>query len=203
MSSRDPGPPRRGSARKAILAATVEVIALEGIDAVTHRRVAERAGVSPGSTTHHFDSREDLLRNAFRFYMEQANRMLEELDRQLRTSAAEPVERVEAFLGEVVRREFGDERLVRAEYEMLLFASTDEELGSHVRAWEARWIGSIAGDLEAGGRPRAVETARALLNLLRGYELERLLDPRLGADELRRRLRLVLAPEAHLPDDVP
>jgi TetR/AcrR family transcriptional regulator, regulator of biofilm formation and stress response len=203
--NRRSGPPqrRRGSARKAILAATVEVIAGEGIDAVTHRRVAERAGVSPGSTTHHFASREDLLRSAFRFYLEQADRLLGELDRELRGSVADPVERVVAFLGGVVRREFGDERLVRAEYEMLLFASTDQELASHVRAWEARWVAYIAGDLEAAGTPRAVETARTVLNLVRGYELERLLDPRLETDELHRRLRLLLAPGARGRNDAP
>lgn len=183
---------RRGSARGAILAATVEVIAREGIDAVTHRRVAERAGVSPGSTTHHFASREDLLRSAFRFYLEQADRVLASIDEELRASVGDPVERVRGFVGEVVRHEFADERLVRAEYEMLLFASTDAQLASHVRAWEARWIASIAGDLEAGGRLRAVETARTVLNVLRGYELERLLDPGLDVDELKRRIDVVL-----------
>jgi TetR/AcrR family transcriptional regulator, regulator of biofilm formation and stress response len=184
---------RRGSARSAILAAVLAVIAREGIDAVTHRRVAEGAGVSPGSTTHHFASREDLIRDAFRFYLDEADRVLEAIDRDIRATMADPLERLREFTAQLVRREFADERLVRAEYEMLLFASTDVELAAEVRRWEARWVGSIAGDLEEAGWPRAVEAARTVLNLIRGYELERLLNPRLEVDELRRRLDLVLA----------
>ena len=53
------------SARARLLVATLRVIADEGLEAVTHRRVAALAGVSPGSTTQHFAPREDLLREAF------------------------------------------------------------------------------------------------------------------------------------------
>ena len=45
------------SSRDLIMSATLRLIAQEGIDAVTHRRVAEIAGVSPGTTTHHFAGR--------------------------------------------------------------------------------------------------------------------------------------------------
>jgi TetR/AcrR family transcriptional regulator, regulator of biofilm formation and stress response len=183
----------RGSAREAILRATLEVIAEEGIDAITHRRVAEVADVSPGSTTHHFSSRQDLIRGAFRFYLEQAGRALQAIDDEVRASVHDPWDRVTEFLSEVVRREFTNERLVRAEYEMVLYASTDEELAAHLRGWEARVIAGLAGDLEAAGAPFAVETARALVDLLRGYELERLINPGLGVDVFRRRLESVVA----------
>lgn len=185
----------RGSARNAILHATLDIIANHGIDAVTHRRVAEQAGVSPGSTTHHFSSREDLLREAFRFYLQHADRFLMGIDEEIRSSVSDPAERARRFATEIIRREFvhPGERLIRAEHEMLLYASTDCHLASHVRAWDTRWVAHMAGDLEASGWPRPVETARTLLNLIRGYELERLLNPRLDVDEFRRRLELVLA----------
>lgn len=182
----------RGTARKAILAATLEVIARHGLDAVTHRRVAETAGVSPGSTTHHFSSREDLIRASFRFYLEIADRLLARLDEELRATISDPVQRVTEVLCEIVRHEFSDERLVRAEYEMILFASIDEELASFLRGWEARWVGYFASDLEAAGAVRAAETARILINLTRGYELERLINPNLEVDDLRRRIEAVL-----------
>jgi AcrR family transcriptional regulator len=180
----------RGSARSAILGATLEIIASHGIDAVTHRRVAERAGVSPGSTTHHFASREELLRAAFRFYLEHADRLLTTIDAENRASVSDPLERVRRFATETIRREFIEPgaRFIRAEHEMLLFASTDDELASFVRAWESRWVASIAGDFEAAGWPRPVEAARTLMNLIRGYELERLLDPQADAAEFGRRL---------------
>jgi AcrR family transcriptional regulator len=184
----------RGSARNAILGATLEIIASHGIDAVTHRRVAERAGVSPGSTTHHFSSREDLLREAFRFYLKTGDRLLAAIDEETRASVADPEERVRRFATEIIRREFIEPgaRFIRAEHEMLLFASADSQLASYVRAWEARWVASIAGDLEAAGWPQPVEAARTVMNLIRGYELERLLNPDSDAAEFRRRLDSVL-----------
>lgn len=184
--------PGRGSARTAILVATIELIAEEGLDAVTHRRVAERARVSPGSTTHHFATRQDLIRDAFRLYVRQADRLIITIGDAVRASSVEPLARVRRVLGEVVRQEFADDRLIRAEYEMLLFASTDEVLAADVRRWESHWIAYLAADLEEAGWPRAIEGARTLMNLMRGYELERLLNPALGAEDFQRRLDIVL-----------
>jgi AcrR family transcriptional regulator len=184
----------RGSARSAILGATLGIIASHGIDAVTHRRVAERAGVSPGSTTHHFASREELLREAFRFYLAHGDRLLTTIEAENRASVTDPLERVRRFATEIIHREFIEPGagFIRAEHEMLLFASTDSELASHVRAWEARWVASMASDFEAAGWPQPVEAARTLINLIRGYELERLLDPQADAAEFGRRLDSIL-----------
>src|ERR1044071_9508632 len=51
---------RRGE----ILEAALRVIGRSGREAVTHRAVAEEAGVPLGSTTYYFDSRDDLLGQA-------------------------------------------------------------------------------------------------------------------------------------------
>jgi DNA-binding transcriptional regulator YbjK len=53
--------------RDAIVAATVELVARDGVGAVTHRRVADLAGVSLSSTTWHFASKEDILEAALRW----------------------------------------------------------------------------------------------------------------------------------------
>jgi TetR/AcrR family transcriptional regulator, regulator of biofilm formation and stress response len=50
--------------REAIVAATVRIVASEGVAAVTHRRVAAEAGVSLSSTTWHFASKADILEAA-------------------------------------------------------------------------------------------------------------------------------------------
>ena len=57
--------------RDRVIAATLSLITSEGVDAVTHRRVAAIAGVSPGTTTHHFSSRAELLHESFMAYLEQ------------------------------------------------------------------------------------------------------------------------------------
>lgn len=185
--------PARGYARTAILGATLEIIAADGIDAVTHRAVAEIAGVSPGSTTHHFASREDLIRETFRFYLQMASRFMSALDEEIRTSISDPLERVLRFHTEAIRRTFetGGQN-IRAEHHLLLYASTDSELATLVHGFDARWVGHIAGDLEAAGWTTPVETARTIINLVRGFEIERLLDPKLNADDFQRRLQPLL-----------
>ena len=53
--------------REAIVAATVRIVAGEGVAAVTHRRVAAEAGVALSSTTWHFATKADILEAALRW----------------------------------------------------------------------------------------------------------------------------------------
>jgi DNA-binding transcriptional regulator YbjK len=53
--------------REAIVAATVRIVAREGVAAVTHRRLAAEAGVSLSSTTWHFAAKADILEAALRW----------------------------------------------------------------------------------------------------------------------------------------
>jgi TetR/AcrR family transcriptional regulator, regulator of biofilm formation and stress response len=50
--------------REAIVAATVRIVAREGVAAVTHRRLAAEAGVALSSTTWHFAAKADILEAA-------------------------------------------------------------------------------------------------------------------------------------------
>ena len=50
--------------RESIVAATVRIVAADGVAAVTHRRVAAEAGVALSSTTWHFASKADILEAA-------------------------------------------------------------------------------------------------------------------------------------------
>jgi TetR/AcrR family transcriptional regulator, regulator of biofilm formation and stress response len=50
--------------REAIVAATVRIVARDGVAAVTHRRVAAQAGVALSSTTWHFATKSDILEAA-------------------------------------------------------------------------------------------------------------------------------------------
>ena len=50
--------------RDAIVAATVRIVAREGVAAVSHRRVAAEAGVGLSSTTWHFATKADILEAA-------------------------------------------------------------------------------------------------------------------------------------------
>ena len=66
MPSTETGPRAEASrrTRDAIVAATVRIVAREGVAAVTHRRVATEAGVSLSSTTWHYATKTDILQAA-------------------------------------------------------------------------------------------------------------------------------------------
>ncbi|HET8949319.1 MAG TPA: TetR family transcriptional regulator [Solirubrobacteraceae bacterium] len=53
--------------RDAIVAATVRIVAREGVAAVSHRRVAAEAGVALSSTTWHFAAKADILEAALQW----------------------------------------------------------------------------------------------------------------------------------------
>jgi hypothetical protein len=111
----------------------------------------------------------------------------------------DPVDRVGSILATIVGRDFTS-GLVRAEYELLLHASTDAELAAEARAWENRLVGALAEALEHGGSTRPVNAARTLLNLARGYELESMLDLTLTVSDFRDRIDVVLAAIMHRPN---
>ena len=50
-----------GRLRQALIETAVKTIAQHGIDALSLRELAARAGVSPGAPYHHFPNRSDLL----------------------------------------------------------------------------------------------------------------------------------------------
>ncbi|MDG2049844.1 MAG: TetR family transcriptional regulator [Myxococcota bacterium] len=185
-------PQTRGRAREAILWATLNLVAESGVDAVTHRRVAQRAGVSLGSTTHHFSGRQDLLRESFRHYLIFGNRMISALAETVGQRSPHAIDRVREILVALVEREFTDPQLVRAEYELLLYATRDPELSQMVTAWEANLVGTLAAALRKTGASRPTEFAHTLVNFVRGFEMERLVQPELGIDELRGRLTPLL-----------
>ena len=66
----------KNARRQAMLEAALQIVGEEGCAALTHRRVAERAGVSLSATTYYFRSKEDMLEQAL---LVSAERELSEL----------------------------------------------------------------------------------------------------------------------------
>ena len=175
--------------RQEILIATLRVIAASGTDSVTHRRVAAEAEVPLGSLTYYFESREDLIREAFRFYIDQANAFLLEVEREIPPDT--PKGLVDLVL-EITRREFAEPEMIRAEYELILHAARDAEIGRAFAAWEMNLEARLATSLESMGATRPMNDARTLLHLVRGYELESLANRSENPAELRARLTSVM-----------
>ncbi len=187
-----PAPPTLPQAerrRRAILDAALRVISAGGVDSVTHRRVATEAEVPLGSITYYFASREELVREAFRHYLAEVTVALASLERE------HPIERaadIAEALTEIARREFAAPTLVLAEYELILFAARDAVLAQDFNAYERGLEAQLAGPLERLGADRPVDAARTVIELMRGFELERLTRPDTSTEDLRRRLGVVV-----------
>jgi DNA-binding transcriptional regulator YbjK len=145
--------------------------------------------VALGSTTYYFASREELVREAFRYYLAEVTSSLASLERE---SAIERAADVAEALIELARREFADPALVLAEYELILYAARDPVLAQDFNAYERGLEAQLAGPLERLGAERPVDAARTVIGLMRGFELERLTRPNTSAEDLRRRLEFVV-----------
>src|SRR5215469_1283181 len=176
--------------RTEILEAALRIVAAGGPDAITFRRVAERAGVPLGSLTYYFESREDLLREAFRLYLAEAAAFVRDVEEGSRSHT--PSQVIEMVMA-IMRREFSDDpAMVRVEYELILYAVREPELAREFNAYE-RWMETkLAGSLEAIGTPRPIDAARTIIDVARGFEIERLTHPHAELEDLQRRLRLVI-----------
>ena len=182
----DPDSVPKGEARRrALLDAALRVIGQGGVEAITHRRVAEEAGVSRGAVTHHFGSRDAIVVEAFRYYI---RIVASHLDEAMEKDSGEGLDGVIEWMVRYQQREFLDPQLVLAEYELILFAARSEELGPEYRAWERSLIGSLAISLERAGFPNAMSAARLGIGVFRAFELECLTHPERKAGELRERL---------------
>lgn len=169
--------------------ATLRVVAEGGLDRVTHRRVAAAAGVPLGSTTYYFASRDDLIRQSFQLYLDESTKVLGDLAREYPEIT---VENLVAYLVELARREFERPGLVLAEYELILAAARDASLARDLKSWERGRIAELAEWLEQIGASRPVESARSVLQLMRGYELESLTRPDPDPEDLGRRLSVLI-----------
>ncbi|MEM9054858.1 MAG: TetR/AcrR family transcriptional regulator [Pseudomonadota bacterium] len=159
----------RGANRERILRSALDIISRKGVDKVTHRAVASVAGVSPGTTTYHFATREDLVRDAFSLYIDDYQRSLVE------TLTLKPVESREdfiRFLGGMTTLNPAQSGLEAIEYEMVLFAGRDEAMRMRVAAWSRTLESWLSDPLERLGASRPLEAARMLVAISRGSEFE-------------------------------
>jgi DNA-binding transcriptional regulator YbjK len=106
-----------------ILRAALAVISRGGVAAVTHRTVAEEAGVPLGSLTYYFASKQELLREALRLHVAEDAGRMSALATSLAASGAGGEEIVEAF---AVMLERGHPDI--AQFELYLEAARDPEL---------------------------------------------------------------------------
>jgi DNA-binding transcriptional regulator YbjK len=179
--------------REQILEATLRVIGREGREAVTHRAVAEEAGVPLGSTTYYFDSRDDLLGQALEHVsaleVERYGRLGEDL-----RSVKSGRELADRLISELVAA--AEDRVAYiAEYELWLEAGRRPDLREAAQNWCNAEQGAVAAAMETLGSsdPRAdASIVVAALDGLGERVLAREDDPASAAKELKPELRRLI-----------
>ncbi|MGH2926044.1 MAG: TetR/AcrR family transcriptional regulator [Solirubrobacterales bacterium] len=166
-----------GARRTLLLETTLRLIADRGIDAISHRSVADAAGVPLGSTTYWFASRQDMLIEALEHFARlETETLRDRLSGVLgkRLSRARLVDELTAILLPQV----GEGRWrALAQYTLLQEAARQPELEAACREWTAAWEDALT---EVFGSMRADDPeleARMFLAMLDGLLLGQLATP--------------------------
>lgn len=170
---------KREDRRLLLLETTLELIGREGVDAVSHRLVAQHAGVPLGSTTYWFRSRDEMVTEALAHFARGETVAVAE---RLATVAPGPTGAGTAVavdaLTALVAPQVSEQRWrTVAQYTLLSEAARRPELKPVVQAWNEAWwsaLEQLFGELGlAAGRIEA----RMLLALLDGLLMQQLATP--------------------------
>ncbi|WP_265522448.1 TetR/AcrR family transcriptional regulator [Oerskovia flava] len=157
------------------LEAAVELLGTEGVRALTHARVDDRAGLPPGSTSNWFRTRRALLGGAVDWIAERERADFEPAATTAITGADELIEGLCA-MAELQTGRFATR--TRARYALFLELAGDPELGEPLRRQRhefERWMERI---VVAVGISDPVPATRTLMALADGLLLHRLtVDP--------------------------
>lgn len=82
--------------RHGLLEATLDCIGDHGLNGASARRIADRAGVTPGLIRHYFGSKDEMVRAAYAYLMEQLTDRAEEAARD---ASQDPDEALARFIG--------------------------------------------------------------------------------------------------------
>lgn len=166
-------PRPRGTARRdALLDAVLEVVADVGVDAVTHRRVADAAGLPLASTTYWFQSKEHLLTAALE---RAAERDIERLRAGLLDApSADPlVTVVRAILGPAEETPTCRAWLL-ATYALMLEAARRPALREITMRWTDAYLEALGPLLAAAGSNRPRSDAELVVAAADGLLIEQL-----------------------------
>lgn len=170
--------------------AVIQTIAKEGVDAVTHRRVGQEAGVSHGVVSYHFPTREELIYKSFEYYLGTVEDYLDVVG--WKPGEKMTRRRLLSILTAVVEEDLAGKTTTKVEQELILYASRNLELATLYNAWEQSVVNTLAIGLKQLRYKRPQMIARILVSLARGFLLESLTNPSLTEKHFRQRANLVL-----------
>jgi DNA-binding transcriptional regulator YbjK len=185
---KDPRP--RGAARREVLLdGVLRIVAEAGVDAVTHRRVAEVAELPLASTTYWFESKDHLLTAALELAAQRDTARLHEFIAERLDGAADPVElAVAAILDPLDQSPQASRGSLLATYALLLEAARRPGLQSVTREWTDAYLNVLERLFKIAGSSNPRSDANLLLAAADGFLIGQLASGEAGdlAPELRR-----------------
>jgi TetR/AcrR family transcriptional regulator, regulator of biofilm formation and stress response len=152
--------------RQAILEAALRLISQHGVGALTHRAVAEEAGVPLASTTYYFDSLDELLEGALQLFVDEEATRLTALAERLQGQELPPVEIARLFQAELEPD--------AAQFELYVEAARRPSLREVARSSIEMYARVAATALSAAGLDEPAIDPRAFVALFDGYGLHRI-----------------------------
>ena len=180
-NAQSPRQDRSRRRREALLRATIELLGETGVRSVTHRAVAERAGVPLASTTYYFRSVHELVEEALKLHVaERVAELSGMATLALGTGGASAADIAERLAEVLVA---APTPILVAQYQMYLEAGRNPALQPAVAEALSAFEGLAAGMLRALGASDPEGAAEAFVALLDGFALHRLARPRDPARE--------------------
>ena len=157
------------STRERILDGALELIAEQGLLAVTNRNLARRAGVSLGSLTYHFESQEELLRETLLRFVEAESVRLTAVADELRGGAdpSQAAATVQAMLSQEAERRL-------AKLELYLYAARHPGLHDAAERCFAAYDDVVRAAATALGAPDGGDLASTAVAVIDGLQVRRL-----------------------------
>ncbi|MFD5213744.1 TetR/AcrR family transcriptional regulator [Microbacterium sp. NPDC058345] len=127
--------------RREIVIAATELILEVGVDALTHRMIAARAGVPLGATTQYFATLDDLRAEALRHLAVEVDTRIDGIRAVLAERGATP-----AVLTELIVQGLADARAMEADRAVVTAAIDDPRLRELAHRWSTQLAGFLAED---------------------------------------------------------
>jgi len=169
------GPYARGvERRKALLEAVLRIVTRDGVAAVTHRAVAVESEASLRATTYYFATKEDMIREAFRFFCEESLVQIEATSARYLDRDVVPGDAVAMIFENVLKEWDNPNTSWVAEFELILAIAREPSFAPEYRAFQQRLDLGLKTTMQKIGSKHPARDARIVLAFLRGFELEQL-----------------------------
>lgn len=182
--------PRRRSRgikrRTQILEAALRLLAQDGASIITHRAVAQEAGVPIAATTYYFQSKEHLIAEAFQLHAQKEARRVAQATKTIDTELTkyQLADQLAEFLSYGLHRA---RATLIAEFELLLQAARRPELEGYSRVFYDTIAAQVERTLASIGSPSPENDTRIIMATLAGLEVDNLSTPTTALDAARLR----------------